>query len=278
MSHTADHRRGPDRRKLARGGRRTGDPAGFAPLVLLVGTLLFARTLQTTLGGELGFDPRHVAYAATNVSLQRYDGPRAATFYEDVLGRVRSMTGVVAAGWTRLIPSGDRDTETVRVPGYVSPTARSPIVSVNVVTAGYFEAMGVSIVRGRAFTDDDGRSARPVVIVNEAAARIFWKGDALGRRFSIDNTDVTVVGIARDVPPEPGAIAGPFVYGNALQQIGGALGTMHLVVRTQAAPAATVSALTAAIHAVAPAVPVLEARTMDEQLMDLLGAQRSADT
>lgn len=38
MAHTADHRRGPDRRKLARGGRRTGNPAGFAPLVLLVGT------------------------------------------------------------------------------------------------------------------------------------------------------------------------------------------------------------------------------------------------
>jgi predicted permease len=245
-------------------------------LILLVGTALFARSLQTTLSSDLGFNPSNVAYAATNVSLQRYDAPRAATFYRDVLARIRSHAGVRSAAWTRLIPSGDRDNETVGVPGYVSPTGRRPLVGVNVVTSGYFETMGIPILEGRGFTETDTPESPAVVVVSRAAARRFWNGDAIGRRFSIQNQEVTVVGVARDVPLEPGAEPGPFVYGNALQQIGGAIGSLFLVVRTDADPSRIVPAIADAIRAAGPTVPVLEARTMEEQLLDLLGPQRSA--
>lgn len=245
-------------------------------LVLLVGTALFARTLQATLSSDLGFEPDNVAYAATNISLQRYDGSRAVAFYQETLEKARAIPGVTAAGWTRLIPGGGQDSETVRVPGYVSPNGRTPIVSTNLVTSGYFEAMRTPILKGRSFADEDARSAVPVVVVNDAAAKRFWNGDAVGRQFSINNMTVTVVGVARDVAPEPGATAEPFVYGHAQQIIDGALGTMHLIARTARPAGAVARELTNAIHAAAPPVAVLEARTMNEQLLDLLGAQRSA--
>jgi predicted permease len=243
-------------------------------LVLLVGTLLFARALQTTLSSDLGFNPRNVAYAATNVSLQRYDASRAATFYQDVLARMRATPSVSAAAWTRLIPSGDRDTETADIPGYASPDGRRPIFGVNVVTSGYFEAMGIPIFEGRGFRDSDTREAPAVVVVSQSAAARYWNGDAIGRRFSIQDREVTIVGVARDVPLEPGVEARPFVYGNVLQA--GGSGAAFLIVRTRNDPADIVPAMTDAIRSAGPTVPVLEARTMEEQLLDLLGPQRSA--
>ncbi|HSL23221.1 MAG TPA: ADOP family duplicated permease [Vicinamibacterales bacterium] len=244
-------------------------------LVLLVGTGLFARTLQATLAGDLGFDPRHVAYAATNVGLQRYDADRAATFFEEVFVHLRSIPELRAAAWTVLIPSSNRDTESIRVPGYVSPTGRNPFVGVNVVTSGYFETMAIPLVRGRGFSDADTRDAPPVVVVNEAAAARFWNGDALGRRFSINRAEVTIVGVARNVAPEPGATPEPFVYGCLTQLPAAGLGVVHLVARAHGDAASLVPRLRDAIRAAGPTAPVLEARTLDEQLRDLLGAQRS---
>jgi predicted permease len=245
-------------------------------LVLLVGALLFARTLQTTLTSDLGFDPRHLAYAATNVALQRYSPERAVVFCRDVLAQVRSTPGVVTAAWTRLIPSGDRDNETVDVPGYVPPDGRRPSVGVNVVSPGYFETMGIPIVRGRGFTDADTPNAAVAVVVNRTAASRFWEGDALGRTFSIFNTEVTIVGIARDVPPQPGKEPGPFVYGNVMQLPSAAVGQLYLVARAERDAAAMPPALVSAVRAFDRSVPVIEARTMEEQLLDLLGPQRSA--
>jgi predicted permease len=245
-------------------------------LVLLVGSALFARTLQTTLSGELGFDPRGVSYAATNVSLQRYSAERALVFYDEALHRLRSSPGVRSAAWTRLIPSGNRDVETASVPGYVPPDGRTPTVGVNVVSSGYFETMGIRILRGRAFTDADTIRTTPVVVVSEAADRRFWNGQALGRRFTIQNVDVTVVGVARDVPPEPGAAPEPFVYVNVMQHPAAALGAWHLMARSSAEDVPIVAILVEAIRASGPVVPILESRTMDQQLLDLLGPQRSA--
>jgi predicted permease len=245
-------------------------------LVLIVGTMLFVRTLQTTLGGNLGFEPEKVAYAVTNVSLERYDAARAVTFYENVLERLRAAPNIVAAGWTRLIPGTGEDEETISIPGYTPAPGERPMVSTNVVTPGYFEAMQIPIMAGRSFNDDDRRGSSPTVVVSETAARRFWRGDAVGRRFTIHNVEATIVGVARDVPGEPGATPVPSVYGNVLQLADAAAGPFFLVARTNGNPSAVVPTLTDAIRAAGPTAPVLEARTMNEQLLDVLGVQRSA--
>src|SRR5574338_76031 len=245
-------------------------------LVLIVGTMLFVRTLQTTLNGNLGFDPEKVAYAVTNVSLERYDAARAVAFYENVLDRLRATPNLVAAGWTRLIPGTGEDEETISIPGYTSAPGERHMVSTNLVTSGYFEAMKIPIVAGRSFTQDDDRTRSPTVVVSETAARRFWRGDAVGRRFTIHNVETTIIGVARDVPGEPGATPVPSVYGNVLQLADAAAGPFFLVARTDGNPSAVVPTLTDAIRAAGPTAPVLEARTMNEQLLDVLGVQRSA--
>jgi predicted permease len=245
-------------------------------LVLLVGTSLFARTLQTTLSGDLGFNPEGVAYAATNLSLERYDGPRAAAFYQDVLERLRATPSVEAAAWTRLIPGAGEDVESVEIPGYAPRPGERPELSTNLVTPGYFETMQIPIVAGRAFAAADTSQGNPVIVVNQAAARTYWNGNAVGRRLTIGGVEATIVGVARDVPGEPGAPPVPAMYGNALQRVNDAQGPFFLVARTAGQPGAVVPALSDAIRAEAPTAPVLEARTMNEQLLDVLAVQRSA--
>jgi predicted permease len=245
-------------------------------LVLLVGASLFARTLQTTLSGDLGFNPEGIAYAATNLSLERYDGSRSVAFYRDVLKRLRATPSVATAAWTRLIPGTGEDVESVEIPGYAPRSGERPEMSTNLVTPGYFETMQIPIVAGRAFAAEEASQSRPVVVVNETAARTFWNGSAVGRQLTIQNTETTIVGVARDVPSEPGAPSVPAMYGNALQQINEAQGPFFLIARTEGNPAAVIPALSDAIRAAGPTAPLLEARTMNQHLLEVLAVQRSA--
>jgi hypothetical protein len=140
---------------------------------------------------------------------------------------------------------------------------------VSTVTAGYFEAIGTEILRGRAFTEADREGSEPVVIVNETMARTLWSGeDALGRCMRVgsrENPCARIVGVAEDVH-RTGLRAEPsFQYYIPLGQqnmFGGA----HLVVRPTAGRPITRAALRQAVVDAEPRVWAAEVRSLDASL------------
>ena len=117
-------------------------------------------------------------------------------------GAMPGIEGVAAV--SGLPPQRERNRFGTDIENYTPPPERSELVEYyQTVTSGYFEAMGIPIVQGRAFQATD-RAGAPVAVVNEAFVRTFWKGlDPIGRRvrprFGDQTPWVTVIGVAKDV-------------------------------------------------------------------------------
>ena len=161
-----------------------------AAVVLLTGASLFTRSFLTLLRVDLGFVPDHVVTfhlglpESSDAALEQRRALVGA-----VLGRVRELPNVSAVGAVYLRPfahgSIGFDTSVIAEgqPLTARGAATNPIVNWEVATPEYFAAMGIGVLRGRAFTDRDAADAPPVVIVSDALARWLWPGqNPLGRR------------------------------------------------------------------------------------------------
>jgi putative ABC transport system permease protein len=136
------------------------------------------------------------------------------------------------------------------------------------VSPGYFETVGMTIVRGRGFTDADHADAPPVVVINETLAKQAWPGeDALGRRLSDggDNSPwMTVVGIIKDAHRADVTRAiRPELYTSILQATAR---TQTLLVRTAGDPNAIVSAVRRELQAIDPQLPLFNVTTLEREL------------
>jgi putative ABC transport system permease protein len=159
---------------------------------------------------------------------------------------------------------------------------RTPSGTVDVPSAGvspeYFETMGIALLHGRLFTDADRVGAARVAIVSEAMGRRFWgESNVVGRTYrheGNENSWVTVVGVVRDVPlVSPGESPRPFVYRPHAQ---GGWGRAALVVRGSGDPNELVNALRHEVHAIDPAIPVIDAAPMSEHVARSLSIPRAA--
>jgi hypothetical protein len=136
----------------------------------------------------------------------------------------------------------------------------------NVVAPGYFEALGIGMVDGRAPSDSDGENRLRVVVVNETMANRFWPGGrAVGRTLTQGPDTLEVIGVARDVKyrtirEEPR----PSFYLSLTQLVIPRGGVLH--VRTAGDPAPRLASLREALAAVDPAVPITAARTLSDQV------------
>ena len=186
-------------------------------LVLLVGAILFIQTFVRLKAIDLGFDPEHVISIEARVPIYRTSAPNRwqllAADTSAVLRRLRSIPGVQAVSTTTDLPlSGNLMTTEVTLPG--EPRPREAFY--HGVSPDYFKTMGMTLVQGRDFTEDDAgslarlpdpRAAAPkqgAVIVNETTAGTFWpSGGALGQFLStsFDARGLSrrlVVGVVRD--------------------------------------------------------------------------------
>jgi len=172
-------------------------------LVLLVGALLFVRSLRNLLTLDAGFGRDHVLVVEVDHTRLRVPKERRIALRRDVLERVRAVPGVIDAASARLVPLGGRYwNSNVSVEG---TEVRRQAANFNQVTPGYFRAIGATLLAGREFTTHDDLSAPPVAIVTEAFARKFLAGASpLGRTVRIDNQGgdtvqrFEIVGLARD--------------------------------------------------------------------------------
>ncbi len=249
-------------------------------LVLLVGAGLMIRTFVALRGVDPGFRPDHLLTAVVSVTGSTAAAPgRRLAFYRDVLERVRAMPGVVSAGAINHLPlAGDVWGVPFAVEGRPRPAVgESPHATFRAVLPGYFETMGLPLVRGRDFTDRDTLGAPGAVVVNEWMARRHWPGeDAIGRRINFDDLDknpqwFTVTGVARDAarsdwaaPPEEEVYLPLLQSQRYLESPQPQYTYLTVVARTRSDPAALVPTLREAVRSADRGVALSEVQTMDE--------------
>jgi predicted permease len=255
-------------------------------VVLVVGAGLMFRTLVNLVNVDAGFDRSRLVTFGVALPAATYPNfDQRVRVYQRLMDRFGATPGVQrVSAVSGLPPQRQANGFGTDIEGYTPPseTPREWVDYYQTVTTGYFEAMGIPIVEGRSFNDTD-RIGAPVVIVNEAFARRFWKDlDPIGRRvrprFGNQTPWVTVIGVAKDV--KQGGVeraTGTELYFllEQLPQIFPTIsaprlgdwsngGSMNIVLRS-ALPTVTLQpAIAAAVREADPALPIIRLRTMDE--------------
>jgi predicted permease len=259
--------------------------------VLLVGAGLLLASFRKVLGVDPGFVAERVATASVVLPRSRYaDDDALRRFTDEALLRVRALPGVLRAGATDTIPFGGGNNDSVILAeGYLMKPGES-VISPNAVdvTPGYFEAMGVQLLKGRFFEDSDGAKAPPVVIVDERLAQRFWPGqDAVGHRMyrptDLNNlvgvnektVFITVVGVIRDLKlhdlTEGGKTVGAYYFPMAQDTSRMLTFALKAASRSDTLPAS----LRSAIAALDPELPLFDVQTMEQRTEKSLLNRRS---
>ena len=180
-------------------------------LVLLIGAGLLARGLQQAQSTDLGFDQKNLVVVSMDLTTQGYDEARAATFQAQLSERLKALPGIRSVSLAQTVPfAGGRD-ESIDIEGGGSALS----VNANEVSPDYFKTLGISLRRGRYFTDEDARSGQSPAVISQAMANRFWTGaDPLGKRFKdYAGTSHEIIGVVVDISSRHiGKLDGPFFY------------------------------------------------------------------
>ena len=246
-------------------------------LVLLVAAGLFIRSLQNASSIDPGFSARRALLLGMDLSLVGYDDDRGRVFFRDLRERLAALPGVESVSLTTIVPLGlSSGRRSLSVRGHTPAPGEEMEFHVASVGPQYFETMGVELARGRGFTDQDRREAPGVVVVNESFARRFWPGqDPIGKEVGLEGDEgpwSTVVGLARDGKyTSRSEDPKPFYYIPIDQMY---RSNAVFIVRTAADPRTLAGPARDAVADVDPAVPILQMRTLAENLdLSLLPAR-----
>ncbi len=267
-----------------RGGRSCASRRGSRTLVVVQvavsGTLLFAAALLVTTFLKLtrvdpGFDPTGTLTFRITPSSTRY--PSAASveqFYGDIASRLRAIPGVTAVASASQIPTGDAPFGDVFVRKDIGDQgAANPNAYVAAATPGFERALGMMLVRGRAFDRGDDSTAARVVVIDETLAERTWPGkDALGQLIDWNRETWRVVGILRSTRDRrPWSIPSPHMYAPAQQRFARA---RYVAIRSHLAPTQLIPAVRTAAAGVDPTAAVTSIETVSDQMRSALAEQR----
>jgi predicted permease len=168
---------------------------------LLISAALLLRTLQNLRSLDTGFSRENVLLATLNPSLSGYSPEKSQSFYSELLERTRAIPGVAFASLASDSPiSGGWDQNGIVVEGYTPRQDERMSCDVTYISPDYFKTLGISLMRGRDFNDNDNLSSPKVTIINEKMARYFFgTADPVGKRIGLDDVpDITIVGVVKD--------------------------------------------------------------------------------
>ena len=173
-------------------------------ILLLVGAGLFIRTFQNLGSLDLGFRHDRLLIVPVNSSGSGYTGTRLGRVYQNIADRLRLVPGVESVSFSLSSPLDGNDSTTM-----ISPFGSAPAVHEkskahrNIISAGFFHTVGIALLAGREFNEQDGETGPKVAIVNETFARQFLAsqpplGKILGYGPGQSSGPVTIVGVVRD--------------------------------------------------------------------------------
>lgn len=262
-------------------------------LMLLIGAGVMVASLQKVLALDPGFRGEGVLTGLVSAPASRYpEDPELRTLIARLLEHVRALPGVQSAGLSSTIPfSGNSSDSVILAEGYqMSPGESLISPSQVVVTDGYFETMGATLVAGRYFNVGDAEGRRRVIIIDDRLARRFWpNGDAVGKRmFQPTSPDklleppaedqmLTIVGVIGEMKlrslaeggtnERPGAYYFPYLQSPRRG--------MGLAVRTEGEPQAITAAVRRAMAEIDGELPLYNVRTMEERTSEALMDRRT---
>jgi predicted permease len=149
--------------------------AGLA-VVLLAGAGLFVRSLKNVEGLSFGIDVDRVLIADMKSGSVGLNADQSRRLFLTFADRVRGVPGVTDAAVSLGLPFGLSWSVSITVPGKSRPGLRREPVQY-AVTPGYFHTLGISLLEGREFTDDDRAGTLPVALINQTAADVYWPGE-----------------------------------------------------------------------------------------------------
>ena len=265
----------------ARGASRVLVVAEVAlALVLVVGAGLMVKSLLNLQRESGGFQPSGLLTFELRLPSARYADGGAVQFFQRLMEELRAVPGVQAAGAINFLPLANF--------GFNGPFAiagrppfpadRAPAVEFRMVTPRYFAAMAIPVGQGRAFTDADNASSRPVVIINQSMARKYWpQGNAIGEhvQLGVDPGTVSreIVGVVGDVRSASiGTAPVPETYVPHAQA---PISAMGVAVRLNGLDtAAVVSSIGERIAQLDSNLPLVRVRMMDAIVESSSGATR----
>jgi putative ABC transport system permease protein len=244
-------------------------------LVLLIGAGLLLKSFTRLRETKLGFNPDHVLTASVSLPLADYPtAPQVKTYSQQALARLAARPEVQAVGVINSLPLGDSGMSiqgSLRVEGESTDRPGS-WASKLAVSADYFRALGIPLLKGRAFDDRDTAGSPGVTIISESLARRLWPSeDALGKRINIGlpgETAREVVGVVGDVKQrELGALPAQAIYEPYSQvpdKIRWFVGEVTFVIRATVEPQSFVASLRSELQAVDRELPLHNVATMDQ--------------
>jgi putative ABC transport system permease protein len=249
-------------------------------LPLLTGGVLLTRTFSALMSVDPGFNADGVLSVHLAMPRSKYrDDAAIARLTGRIAERVSAIPGATAAGLVNRLPlAGGAQVMSIEfdVPG--APDEAMPAVDARSATPGYFAAMGIALIEGRAFDQRDTASAPPVGIIDDRLARMLWPGaSAVGKRMRIppvltNNKPlpwIEIVGVVGHVVHDGLDLdTRPQVYWNYQQR---AQDRMVLVVRGNGDAAALAPLVRQAIRDIDPEQPVYDVRTMQDVVARSLG-------
>ena len=259
-------------------------------LVLLAGTALLLKSLSRIGDVDPGFSPRGVTTAAVSLPDSQYNTQdKQEAFFHTVLDRLSQSPGIAAAGGGFPLPfTGNDPTASFTIEGrVVGPGDPGPHGARRTVTPGYFTALGVPLLKGRYFTDEDRAGSQPVAIIDENLAKAYWPNeDPIGKHINADSGKgfATIVGIVGNMrfttlagEEQSGAItmtSGKGAYYYPVYQTQAPFG--FLIAKTTGNTSAADAVIRQAVHSVDSNLPVSNVETMDSRIFESLGPQRFA--
>jgi len=169
--------------------------------ILLVGATLLMQSLRKIRTTNPGFSTTRVFDTSVTLAAAGYDAPRAKTFQDELIQRVRALPGVEAAAYARVVPLGyDSFSSTpIAVDGYEPRANEQTTAEYNEVSPDYFATLGIPRISGREFTLADDENAPRVAIVNQTMVARYWRGqNPVGQRLQVKGNWVQVVGVVKD--------------------------------------------------------------------------------
>ena len=249
-------------------------------LVLLIGAGLMLRTVYQLTHVDPGFAAENLLTMQFDLPRTTYDEPHRQAFYNESLTRIEALPGVRAAALTSSLPIDGSNWNSVFIVADqpVPPRAQLPSSAFTPVSANYFKAMGIRLLKGRVFMEADVAGQPNVTVINETLARRLWPGeDPLGKRLKQgwpeDKTPWReVVGVVADVKLNGVDQETPLQTYLPLAQDSSVF--LGLVVRTSGNPLNLAATVEQTIHTIDKDLPVFAVRSMDQLMGSAIAQQR----
>src|SRR6266513_619265 len=253
--------------------------------ILLIGAGLLINSFLHLRNVDPGFRAERALTMKIVLPEPRYaDKEQRGVFYRELIRRVETLPGVSSAAVATNLPLTESGNSVgVSIEGHADPAPdRVPIVITRIISPRYFETMGIPLLKGRAFTEEDkSESESPsVIVVSETTARSFWPGeDALGKHIKVgspsnnDNKWLTVIGVVKDVrqfelvvEPKPQMYL-PFTQANFFEP-------RALVVKTNLEPLSLAATVRKTVWEIDKDQPVSDIASMESIVSESVARQR----